>query len=271
MATNEEPDDLFNIIDDDQDELKYTMKELNRYFEEGHLQFMMEEEDLIDEDTSDVQMEEEEEEVLSQHFSQLSTNNDEMEEEASVNMKKRQLCNVSHPDSTVVKKIKLTEDHDMDEQECIPAYLRPTNGAFRRLVEKVTEAASSIDVEDLRRIAILKHQMAALQINKQISLVYLRSGKGELREPEPEITSVDRRVWPIQVKSAMSITGDEDEHLAYEHLVRQRVRQTDDQIQCYQRQVNEAKQSVFGFDDKCGRGNGCLRRRTWYATSANEA
>ena len=246
MATNEGPDDLFDITDDDQDELKYTMKELNRYFEEGHLQSMMEEEDLIDEDSSDVQMEEEEE-VLSQHFSQLSTNNDEMEEEPSVNMKKRPLGNVSHPDSTVVKKVKLTEDHDMDEPECLPAYLRPTNGAFRRLVEKVTEAASSIDVESLRRIAILKHQIAALQINKQISLVYLRSGKGELREPEPEITPVDRRVWPTQVKSAMSLTREEDEHVAYEHLVHQRVRQTDEQIQRYQRQVNEAKQSVFGL------------------------
>jgi hypothetical protein len=239
MATNEEPADLFDITDDDQDELKYTMKEMNRYFEEGYLQSTMEEEDLIDEDSSDHQMEEaEEEEVLSQHFSQLST-------------RKRQLSNVSDPESPV-KKIKLTEDHDMadcgEDQECIPGYLQPKNDAFHCLVEKVSEAASSIDVDDLRQIAILTHQMAALHINKEISLVYLRSGKGELREPEPEITPVDRHVWPTQVKSSMSLTRqavlEEDEQLACENLVRQRICETEAKIQQYQRQAAAAKQLV---------------------------
>ena len=254
MASNEAIHDLFDILDDDQDEVKYTTKELNRYFEQGHLHSMMEEEDLADEDSSDIQsMEEGEDEVLSQHFSQLSTNNEE-EPESSLTMKKRQISTASHPDS-MAKKVKLSDDQDMDdeqtEQESIPAYLLPKNRMFHRLVEKVNQAASSIDVESLRQVAILKHQIAALQISKQISLIYLQSGKGELKEPEAEITPVDRRVWPTQVKSAMlaakSTTYEGDEHLACVHLVHQRVRQMEEKIQWCQRQVDEAKQSLFGL------------------------
>ncbi|CAF0942011.1 unnamed protein product [Didymodactylos carnosus] len=254
MASNEAIHDLFDILDDDQDEVKYTTKELNRYFEQGHLHSMMEEEDLADEDSSDIQsMEEGEDEVLSQHFSQLSTNNEE-EPESSLTMKKRQISTASHPDS-MAKKVKLSDDQDMDdeqtEQESIPAYLLPKNRMFHRLVEKVNQAASSIDVESLRQVAILKHQIAALQISKQISLIYLQSGKGELKEPEAEITSVDRRVWSTQVKSAMlaakSTTYEGDEHLACVHLVHQRVRQMEEKIQWCQRQVDEAKQCLFGL------------------------
>lgn len=162
-------------------------------------------------------------------------------------MNKRQISTTSHPDS-VAKKVKLTDDQDMDDcqtgQESTPVYLLPTNRTFHRLVEKVNQAASSIDLDALRQIAILKHQIDALHSSKQISLIYLRSGKGELREPEPEITPVDRRVWPSQVKSAMlaakPATYQGDEHLACVNLVHQRIRQTEEKIQRYQRQVDEA-------------------------------
>ena len=154
MASSEAVHDLFDILEEDQDELKYTGKELNRYFEQGHLYSMMDEEDLVDDDSSDIQsMEEGEDEVLSQHFSQLSTNNED-EPESSLTMKKRQISTASHPDS-VAKKVKLSDDQEMDdgysEQESIPVYLLPKNKMFHRLVEKVNQAASSIDLEGLRQ------------------------------------------------------------------------------------------------------------------------
>ena len=41
---------LFDILDDDRDELHYSTEELNRYFEEGHLRStMMEEDEMVDE------------------------------------------------------------------------------------------------------------------------------------------------------------------------------------------------------------------------------
>ena len=142
-------------------------------------------------------------------------------------------------------------DDCLTEHESVPAYLIPTNRTFHRLVEKVRQAASSIDLDALRRIAILKHQIGDLHISKQISLIYLRSGKGELRQPGPEITPVDRCVWPAQVKSAMLAAkpaiDEGDEHLAYVNLVHQRIRQMEEKIQQYQRQLDEAKQSLFGL------------------------
>lgn len=56
MASSEAVHDLFDVLEEDQDELKYTTKELNRYFEQSHLQSMMDEEDLIDDDSFDVQV-----------------------------------------------------------------------------------------------------------------------------------------------------------------------------------------------------------------------
>ena len=50
--------DMFDIMDEDHDELKYSTKELDRYFEQGHLHSMMEEEEeeMIDDDSYDVQV-----------------------------------------------------------------------------------------------------------------------------------------------------------------------------------------------------------------------
>ena len=56
VTSNEAVHDLFDILEEDQDELKYTTKELNRYFEQGHLYSMVDEEDLVDEDSFDIQV-----------------------------------------------------------------------------------------------------------------------------------------------------------------------------------------------------------------------
>ncbi|CAF1539752.1 unnamed protein product [Rotaria magnacalcarata] len=81
--TDEEFDDIFNIFDDDKDTLEYTGEEFNKYFFSGHLPAMVYEEETMDDDSfqdddvvivETMQQEADDDVVLSQKFSQLSTN-----------------------------------------------------------------------------------------------------------------------------------------------------------------------------------------------------
>jgi hypothetical protein len=133
-----------------------------------------------------------------------------------------------------------------------------TNEYFSHVIQKVIHTASSISINDIQQVAILKHNIADLDIQKQISTIYLRSGTGKLREPEVELIAVDRRVWPIQVKSAVSAQpsnmsrttmemNEEDQHHAYEELVHCRLQEMNEKIEQYQIQLNEMKSGLIGF------------------------
>ena len=105
----------------------------------------------------------------------------------------------------------------------------------------------AISMDQLHQVAIYTHHIAALQIHKQITMVYLRSGTGQLSELEfDSCTTVDRRVWPTQVTSTLtdrhsatssdSVAMDrDDEHHACETLVHQRLQQMDEKIRAYER------------------------------------
>ncbi|CAF1408279.1 unnamed protein product [Adineta steineri] len=268
-------DNVFDILDRNNDVLEYTKEELNRYFTSGHLNVTIDEEaaeqeeedDMIDDDNLFLHnsVESTEEEVLSQQFSQLSTENESEEGGSSVVNSKRKLNTTSAP-YVVFKRIKSANDNDPNvtegeeqEQDQIPAYLLTTNKSFDHMIQKVMNTASSIDMNDLRQLALLIHHIAALNIQKQVTIVYLRSGTGKLRESEPSLTEVDRRVWPMQVKSAIAekrkqgkiVTtvqiSTEDEHRDHENLVYERLQQINKTIEQYQRQFNEKKSQLIGL------------------------
>ena len=44
----EQFDTIFDIIDENNDSLEYTTEELNRYFQSGHLNSIIDEEEIID-------------------------------------------------------------------------------------------------------------------------------------------------------------------------------------------------------------------------------
>ena len=155
----------------------------------------------------------------------------------------------------------VNDDHDLTEQEQdqIPAYLLTTNKSFDRMIQKVMNTASAIDMNDLRRMALLMHQIAALHIQKQITIAYLRCGTGQLREPEMSLTVIDRRVWPAQVKSAMLEKRHKaktdtivqinarDEHRSCENLVYEHLRKIKRKTEQYQKQFNEKKSQLIGL------------------------
>jgi hypothetical protein len=83
----------------------------------------------------------------------------------------------------VSKKIKLTDANEK-EQDAIPTYLLTTNKSFEHMIQKLMNTTSSLSINDLRQVAIAKHHIATLHIDKQISTIYLQSGTGQLKEPE---------------------------------------------------------------------------------------
>ena len=204
-------------------------------------------------------MEQDVEEVLSQKLSQLSTKSGEENEEMSpVTNKRRRSGELSSP-SVITKKMKMTDNKDT-QHDRIPAYLLPTNKSFNFIMSNVMHTATSMTLDDLRQVAILIHQIAELRIDKQIKTTYLQSGTGTLTDSEPELTKLDRRVWPTQVKSKMleqykkdnmnrTTTStvkmtEEDEHRHCEEFVQQSIREMNEKMVQYQQQLDEKKSQL---------------------------
>ena len=268
---------IIDIIDDPDDELEYTHEELARYFDMTHLYStdVDDEELLIDDDDeddlSDVGDGDDGEQVLSQKLSQLSTNDDNEYESSCVADKKRRSTTTTTCDAEFLpsKRAKHGDELDTDftEQDLVPAYLSSVNrAAFERAMPKSIDA---IRMDELQQVAIYTHHIAALQIHKQITMVYLQSGTGQLGELEFACTAVDRRVWPTQVTSTLvalrsptstgSVTMQHDEeHHACEMLVHQRLQEMDEKIRAYERKrqiVNvtpAVQQSIDDYVERFG-------------------
>lgn len=47
-------EDMFDILDENHDDLEYTVEELNRYYTSGHIHSTMDEEEMIEDDDIEV-------------------------------------------------------------------------------------------------------------------------------------------------------------------------------------------------------------------------
>jgi hypothetical protein len=176
--------------------------------------------------------------------------------------KKGRLSTLSTSD-VMPKKMKMTMDdpnyvNDTEKEKGpIPTYLSLNNETFNHFVQNLVATTNPIGIQDIQNIALCLHRIAAVHIQKQVSIIYFKSGTGTLRDPEPELVPVDRRVWPIQVKSAMltqrltnttAMDNDpENEQLAYENLVHQRLQQMNQQTDQYEKDLDEKKRQLVGF------------------------
>ncbi|CAF5206471.1 unnamed protein product, partial [Rotaria magnacalcarata] len=180
--------------------------------------------------------------------------------------KRPRLSMTSDDHHTTIKKPKINCDHNdnndpyeaIDENENeneIPKYLLLTNPLFVRMIRNfIDTTTSSPEIVKLQKFAIYVHHIKTLQLQKQISTTYLLSGTGQLGSSEFELVPVDRRVWPIQVKNVlieqqknlssittMEINHDQDDHATFEALVRQRLKETDEKIDYYQKKCDQIK------------------------------
>ena len=172
----------------------------------------------------------------------------------------------------ISKKVKLTPDNNIERVDIkddfkqeksdddTPAYLSLTNTSFLRLIKNIQAVQSTVSATDLQTIATSMHHIAALRLQKHITNLYLRSGTGKLGDPNSDLSNINWRVWPAQVKSVMSAkhaqsniamndttNNAEDEHLECENLVTERLEEIKDKIEQYNKQLEDKRSHLFGF------------------------
>ena len=76
------------------------------------------------------------------------------------------------------------------------------NNCFeQKMVSHIINRASTIDLEDLRQLAILKHRIAASNLQKKLWTMYLKAGTGQWTTQVSEKSTVDRCFWTEQVRN----------------------------------------------------------------------
>jgi hypothetical protein len=197
-------------------------------------------------------------------LSQLSTKeeyNDDVDEEAgslSINQK-RQLSTPSTPDIGS-KKIRLEDDeNEKQKKDEIPEYLKSTNKIFDQiLTDHIISGFITITMEDLRQLAILKHKIADMNLRKKLWTIYLKSGTGQWETQESGKTTVDRRIWPAQVKKMISSPSsnntidiseesDDDEQKKYETRVHQYLDELNNTMEQYQNEFDKKKNDLMDY------------------------
>lgn len=143
------------------------------------------------------------------------------------------------------------------DKDAIPTYLSLNSELFKDLLRNLLATVNSISIHDLQYIALCIHRLAALDIQKQVTNVYYKSGTGTLKDLGPELVAIDRRVWPAQVKadwSARHATNTtvtelnvEDQHRVYENHVRQRFEEMTRQTDQYEQDLEDKKKQLSEF------------------------
>ncbi|CAF1279138.1 unnamed protein product [Rotaria sordida] len=280
LSNNSKPfDDMFDTIDETNDGLQFSTDVLNQYFLTGQLKSMIYEEEIIqydilnDSDCVELIQEEEEEEeqqdnetILSQKLSQLSTKDQHEINSSDTSDKKRRLNIVTSPNLNS-KKMKLSdndndEDNDFNDnhtiQNQIPNYLSMDNKTFLCIIKNIIKNIQSISMNDIQKLALLIHQVATFRLKREITTVYLQSVTGTLMEPNNDLIEVDRRVCPIQVQSLMltdkkvkskttTETNQDDQQAACEDLLRERLEETNLEIDLAQSELIQKKNSLLEF------------------------
>ncbi|CAF4038916.1 unnamed protein product, partial [Rotaria sordida] len=276
LSNNSKPfDDMFDTIDDTNDGLQFSTDVLNQYFLTSQLKSMIYEEEIIqydilnDSDYVELIQEEEQQDdetILSQKLSQLSTKDQHEINSSNTSDKKRRLNIVASPNLNS-KKMKMSdndsdEDNDFNDnytiQNQIPNYLSMNNKTFFRIIKNIIKNIQSISMNDIQKLALLMHQVATLRLKREITTIYLQSVTGTLMEPDNDLIEVDRRVWPIQVQSLMltdkkakskttTETNQDDQQAACENLLRERLEETDLEIDLSQGELIQKKNFLLEF------------------------
>jgi hypothetical protein len=179
-----------------------------------------------------------ENEVLSQKLSQLSTT----DEQSTTNKRKRSDTSTSLTTHSLIE-----EEEDRHGNDDIPEYLCITNKSFEQIIRQITnDTAYSMNIEELRQVAILMHQCTMIDLETSLWSTYLKAGTGTLKieQPGPEI-------WPTMLKSKIMAlnNGETDNDIDDTCLkfVNKRLRQLDHDQHRYQAEINEKKINMDGY------------------------
>lgn len=184
-----------------------------------------------------------EEQHLSQKLSHLSASN---EAQLILNQPAEVAVSTTSPTSKKRKKI-----NDDVLQTKVPTYLTTTYPAFRELVQAIlSTTASSLQIEDVRDIASLLHQLASIEIQQSLWQTYLRSGTGALEKDRLSTVHSRFSVWPSELKSKIKHEKQQPtnaDHVDYDtclDYVYDQLRQLVDSRIVYKGQLDDEKERL---------------------------
>ncbi|CAF1455023.1 unnamed protein product [Adineta steineri] len=262
------PDDLSD--NDDHNTTEDTNKILEEYNEDfdfnylntnvDHEVMIIEQDDITTNDNQIVQQQ-----ILSQKLSQISTNNDtdDVPIENTVNDKIKRSISTSSTLDIVSKKFRSLEEDDEnddgDEKEKLPTYLQSTSTFLNKFMtdDIINRISTTIAIEDLRQLAILKHKISMISIRQQLWTIYLKSGMGQWKTDESHRIDVNRRIWPDEVLTIMSLklknnnnNKNQDEQKLCEEIVYEYLEDFNKATIYYCEEFAKRKNNLIGFTDE---------------------
>ncbi|CAF1515850.1 unnamed protein product [Rotaria magnacalcarata] len=265
MATNSihlTSDDPFDILDDDDEEnvdlnedLESILEEYNHDIDFDYTNANLDEEEMIIDKTNALDQIVEQR-VLSQKFSQLLTDN---EQDSTINNLKRSQSTLSTPD-IVWKKIRNWDDRKIQHEDIID-YWEQLNDTFDHTMTHHilnTTTTTTISIEDLRDLAVLKNNIAKINLSKKLWIVYLKSGTGQWETRESKNTTVNRQIWstvitsmiPSKLSTMSMMNQTKNEHKICEMIIEEHLQEFDEQLERYHADYIEKKNSLIGFSDQ---------------------
>ena len=131
--------------------------------------------------------------------------------------------------------------------DIIPDYLSKRNQAFEKKIHSIL--LSTINVDDLRKVAMLMCKIICLDLVHSLWIVYRKSGTGDLPS-SLAIHQVNTKIWPIEVQSYMKLTkfqchtGEDNPSLTF---VNHYLQQFNDQSKQYRIQLNTKTSRLMGY------------------------
>ncbi|CAF3974076.1 unnamed protein product [Rotaria sordida] len=258
--------DVFDIIDEETDDnLQQIMEEYYRNFDFHPIHEIVDEEQRIFMEKKELPINHEKEKivethVLSQKLSQLSTNNEHEQQSfrqcSNVNNEKRPLSTPSTPDVSMKRMRPWNDKADEDqEDDQVSDYFERLNDMFDvQMQDYLTKTTSNLSIDDLRNLAILKHRIAKIELDKQLWTIYLKLGKGEWTTAESNKMNVDQHLWsaavkklPAKARNVISTNQGQCEEQTNEMRVQEHIEQFYEKIEFYSMEYHEKKTQLLGF------------------------
>ncbi|CAF1437271.1 unnamed protein product [Adineta steineri] len=171
-------------------------------------------------------------------------NNQEIQElnELIASQQLRELStNITHNEEILMKDMKA-------EIEKIPNFLTKHNNSFKQmlyeaqLLIKSTSPTTTIDIKQLREVAIIIYKIMIIQTYHLLWTAYLKSGEGDLI-----ISSETVSIWPKDITSLFKLNNTTNSHEIYLNFVNQQLHALDHQLNICKTELNTKKNNICGY------------------------
>ncbi|CAF1504990.1 unnamed protein product [Adineta steineri] len=151
------------------------------------------------------------------------------------------LTNTTHTEGHLMKDMK-------SEIEKIPNFLTKHDSSFKQmlyqaqLLIKSTNTTTTIDIKQLREIALTIYKIMILKTYHVLWMVYLKSGRGELI-----LSSETVPIWPKDIISLLKVNNTTNSHEIYLNFVNQQLHALDHQLNICKTELNTKANNICGY------------------------